>query len=142
MSASLANNNYVAAVHAIIEGTTLPIDICSVCQGDDRYYGFASLEWALLYFFLSLYNSSRADIDLNSENMRFLGQLRFDVKGIGLILDNKTYSGRISFLEANQNDITVSKVQQVPDKDDKVLGPKRLYRIKLESCLICLSSTS
>lgn len=49
-------------------------------------YSFLSLEWAFL-----------ADIDMNSEFLRILGGLRFEVYSVYRVLALRTYPGRITF---------------------------------------------
>jgi hypothetical protein len=43
-------------------GKTLPVDICSVIQGEKRYFSILSVTWSLV-----------ADIDVESEKYRWMG---------------------------------------------------------------------
>ena len=52
-----------------------------------RKFSFLSLEWALA-----------ADIDIESESLRFLGNLRFDVYALIRVLWLRKYKGRFSYL--------------------------------------------
>lgn len=53
----------------------------------ERHWAFLSLEWAIV-----------ADIDIESETMRHLGEARFDVYGARRGLFLRKYSGRFSYL--------------------------------------------
>eukprot|EP01128_Nolandella_sp_AFSM9_P002284 TRINITY_DN1265_c0_g1_i1.p1 TRINITY_DN1265_c0_g1~~TRINITY_DN1265_c0_g1_i1.p1 ORF type:complete len:347 (+),score=76.55 TRINITY_DN1265_c0_g1_i1:67-1107(+) len=75
LSACLDADDAITAVFAIIQGTTIPVDLISTsynlnAEKPDTVYGFLSLEWAAL-----------SHIDLESEGYRWLGPLRFDLKG-------------------------------------------------------------
>jgi diacylglycerol kinase family enzyme len=56
-----------------------------------RRFSFLSLEWAIV-----------ADIDIESENLRFLGSARFDVYGFYRCLWLRRYRGRFSYLPPMQ----------------------------------------
>lgn len=49
-------------------------------------FSFMALEWAII-----------ADVDLNSEHLRFLGGLRFEVYAALRILKMKRYKAKITF---------------------------------------------
>jgi len=73
--------------------------------------------------FLSVSWATMSVIDLESEGYRWLGPLRFDVKGVVEIANCYTYKGRISYIPAEQ--IFPSKEQYISlDGDGK---PKLEY---------------
>lgn len=53
---------------------------------DAPIYSFLSLEWAMI-----------ADLDINSEFLRCMGALRFEVYAAWLILKHKRYLAKLSY---------------------------------------------
>lgn len=52
--------------------------------------------------------SDRSVIDLQSESYRWLGSLRFDIKGVVEIFSCESYKGKITYLEAEKSEISGS----------------------------------
>ncbi|KAJ2611774.1 Sphingosine kinase 1 [Coemansia sp. RSA 1365] len=76
------------AAVAILKAQSRPIDIMSVMQASGRTeYCFLSVTWGLL-----------ADIDIESERMRWAGAARFDLYGTLRIMNMRFYGGRLHYL--------------------------------------------
>ncbi|GBG34773.1 Sphingosine kinase 1 [Hondaea fermentalgiana] len=100
--AKLAHNAESSAF-LIAQGNTESLDVAAVdiyntdadtaLEGDvqnvsvRRVYSFLSLEWAMI-----------ADIDIDSEYMRFLGDFRFQLEGLKRVIFTRKYKGRLSYL--------------------------------------------
>ncbi len=55
-------------------------------------YSFLSFEWCFM-----------ADIDMNSEFLRFLGGLRFEIYGLWRLLKVRRYKGKFSYSKTSTN---------------------------------------
>lgn len=75
------------AAFIIAKGKQQSCDLAAVEQNGKQYYSFLSLAWGLI-----------SDADLESEKLKFLGSLRFDVYALMLICLLRTYKGRFSFI--------------------------------------------
>ena len=58
-------HHQVNAMFRFLKGKSRPLDITHVKVGQQEYYSFLSVSWGVL-----------ADIDINSEILRFLGETR------------------------------------------------------------------
>ena len=77
----------VNAAFLIIKGKQQSFDLATVKQNNTEYYSFLSLSWGLI-----------SDVDIESEKLKFLGSLRFDVYALMLLSLLRTYKGRFSFI--------------------------------------------
>ncbi|KAK5652062.1 hypothetical protein OQA88_10838 [Cercophora sp. LCS_1] len=68
------------AALAIVKGVPTPLDLVSVTQGDKRMLSFLSQALGIV-----------ADLDIGTENMRWMGAARFTVGFLRLVLQKKTY---------------------------------------------------
>ncbi|KAL4470090.1 hypothetical protein ABPG72_008749 [Tetrahymena utriculariae] len=85
------------AAYLICKGSVKDMDMIHMqTKSNPSIYSFLSLSWAYI-----------ADVDLNSEHLRFLARLRFDVMGVYRALFQKKYSG---ILYTTDEDL-----QQLPD---------------------------
>jgi len=75
------------AAFIIAKGKQQSCDLAIVEQNGQQSYSFLSLAWGLI-----------SDADLESEKLKFLGSLRFDVYALMLICLLRTYQGRFSFI--------------------------------------------
>jgi len=91
LAASLNAPNPLTSIYGIISGRSTTMDIFTILQGDSRKYGFLSISWATM-----------SVIDLESEGYRWLGPLRFDIKGAVEIANCYAYKGRISYIPAEE----------------------------------------
>jgi len=81
------------ACYLIAKGKTTHSDLTVYEMPDKpRVYSFLSFVWAAM-----------AKIDIESEKVRWLGALRFDVYGVFTILKNKTYRAKLTYSETNNN---------------------------------------
>ncbi|XP_018417321.1 PREDICTED: ceramide kinase-like [Nanorana parkeri] len=86
------NDPVTSALHIII-GDTQPMDVCaSYHDGELMRYSVSLIGYG---FF--------GDVLRESENMRWVGPLRYDLAGIRMVLSNRSYRGTVEFLEANDN---------------------------------------
>ncbi|PSB11402.1 sphingosine kinase [Pleurocapsa sp. CCALA 161] len=79
--------NPLTATFMIAKGKQQSFDLASVTQNGQEYYSFLSLAWGLI-----------SDVDIESEKLKFLGALRFDVYAVMLLSLLRTYKGRFSYL--------------------------------------------
>eukprot|EP00899_Mesostigma_viride_P001425 jgi/Mesvir1/11283/Mv01077-RA.1 len=85
-----ANGEPCDPLHAavcIARGATQALDVYTVSQGDKRFHGVLGMTWALI-----------ADIDIESERFRFLGELRFTLQSIPRLLNLRRYNGSVHFI--------------------------------------------
>lgn len=75
------------AAFLIAKGRQQSFDLATVTQNDQEYYSCLSLAWGLI-----------SEVDIESEKLKFLGALRFDVYALILISLLRTYRGRFSYL--------------------------------------------
>lgn len=98
---SLVNATFVA-----IKGTPHPMDLSYVETKTSRQYSFLMLGWGLI-----------SDIDILTEFMRCLGELRFHLGAVYYIGRKKMYPGRLSLLNYSETnlppkDIELSSLQE------------------------------
>ncbi|KAM5145512.1 LOW QUALITY PROTEIN: ceramide kinase-like [Mantella aurantiaca] len=87
------NDPVTSALHIII-GDTQPMDVCaSYHDGQLMRYSVSLIGYG---FF--------GDVLRESENMRCVGPMRYDLAGIRMVLSNRSYRGTVEYLEANDND--------------------------------------
>ncbi|KAF9093752.1 sphinganine kinase lcb4 [Mortierella sp. AM989] len=75
------------AVLGIIKGKAMPVDLCSVTQGLNRFFSFVLQSFGLI-----------ADVDLGSEHLRWMGEARFTVSAVGKLLSQTTYSCELAYI--------------------------------------------
>jgi sphingosine kinase len=80
LAVSLMTPGPVSAVWNIIKGATRELDLSSVRQGSTQRWAFLSVAWGLT-----------ADIDMESEKYRWMGETRFTVAAIPRIFRLKSY---------------------------------------------------
>ncbi|KAL0044874.1 hypothetical protein WJX82_000765 [Trebouxia sp. C0006] len=78
----------VTAAYAICKGRTRSIDIVSMLQPPStRFFSFLSLNFGLI-----------SNLDIGTENLRWMGNLRFTLGAIQQILQGKTHQAHIAVL--------------------------------------------
>ncbi|XP_072286689.1 ceramide kinase-like isoform X2 [Pyxicephalus adspersus] len=83
------NDPVTSALHIII-GDTQPIDVCaSYHDGQLMRYSVSLTGYG---FF--------GDVLRESESMRWVGPMRYDLAGLRMVLSNRSYRGTVEFLEA------------------------------------------
>lgn len=75
------------AAFLIAKGRQQSFDLAQVTQGEREYYSFLSLAWGLI-----------SDADIESEKIKLIGSLRFDVYALILLTQLRTYKGKFSYL--------------------------------------------
>ena len=71
----------------ICKGMTSKIDLSTYQTKNHTYTGFLTMTWAMI-----------ADIDIESECIRFLGVLRNDLWGAWRVLNLRSYKAKLSYL--------------------------------------------
>jgi sphingosine kinase len=79
--------NPLNAAFMIAKGRQQSLDLATVTQNGKKYYSCLSLAWGLV-----------SEIDIESEKLKFLGALRFDVYALILMSLLRTYRGKFSYL--------------------------------------------
>ncbi|MGF1591558.1 MAG: diacylglycerol kinase family protein [Pleurocapsa sp.] len=87
LSKSGESYNPLNAAFLIAKGRQQTFDLAAVKQNNLEYYSFLSLAWGLI-----------SDVDIESEKLKFLGALRFDLYALMLLSSLRTYKGKFSFL--------------------------------------------
>eukprot|EP01041_Mallomonas_annulata_P011506 gene11506-24050_t len=87
-----SNEKYsiINAIFVAIKGKPSAIDLSTVTTLNHSYTSFLLLGWGLI-----------SDIDILSEPMRWMGELRLYLGAIRFILEKRLYNGRISILPPN-----------------------------------------
>ena len=95
----------VSAAFLIAKGKKQPCDIIMTEQNNRRGYSFLSLSWGLV-----------SDVDIESEKLRFLGSLRFDLYALMRVCLLQTYRGRFSFVPHPDCNYPLTKVTKQDDE--------------------------
>jgi sphingosine kinase len=108
---TLAGESYnpLNAAFIIAKGRQQSFDLASVIQNGTKYCSFLSLAWGLI-----------SEVDIESEKLKFLGALRFNVYALILMSLLHTYRGRFSYLihpDYNQGEKNLSPSWQVIEDD-------------------------
>lgn len=108
--------NLAISALTILKGHPLPLDICSITQGDERYFSFLSQAYGLM-----------ADVDLGTEHMRWMGNQRFIVGFIQRAIRGPSYDCEISMrvLEMDKETLKrdmLERRQARHDNKDNVIG--------------------
>ncbi|MGC9527152.1 MAG: diacylglycerol kinase family protein [Limnospira sp.] len=83
----------INATIAIAKGKIKPVDLLKITQGDRQYFGVLSVSWGLI-----------ADVDIESDKLRFLGSLKTDTYALFKILTLRSYRGKISLIPVDPDD--------------------------------------
>jgi len=98
LAASTSLWDPITAAYAICKGRTHPLDMASVPEGCRRHL-----------LFLSIVFGSMANLDVGTENLRWMGEARFTVGGIREVLSNRMYPIKVAYWPDN-----VPMPQQAP----------------------------
>ena len=79
----------VNAVFVAVKGASAPMDLSLVCTREQTFHSFLILGWGLI-----------ADIDLQSEGFRWMGETRLYLAAVYFAMRRKRYRARLSFLTA------------------------------------------
>lgn len=101
--------NILESIFLIGKGKSAPIDTSLYQTRTKKYTSFLTYSYGLV-----------ADIDLESEVLRFIGDARILVYAVWKIMTFNIYLGRLSYLPANANvndNVPKSLEEPLPDKD-------------------------
>ncbi|KAG0539677.1 hypothetical protein BDA96_03G342300 [Sorghum bicolor] len=90
------------AVFAIIKGHKQSLDVCTILQGDTKFFSVLLMTWGLV-----------ADIDIESEKYRWMGSARFDFYALVRIMNLRKYCGSIQFVPAPGYEAYGEPIKQV-----------------------------
>lgn len=79
----------VAATLGVAKGRVSPLDLMLVETPKGALYSFLTVGWGIM-----------ADIDIESERLRAIGEIRFTLWAFWRVFNLRTYQGRISYLPA------------------------------------------
>lgn len=87
-----------------LKGHVSPIDMTRVVTGSGhRHLSFLMLAWGII-----------SDIDLLSETMRWMGEMRLYVAAVYFVLRNRPYHGRVSILTATDGNASMTEADLPP----------------------------
>ncbi|GKY91331.1 hypothetical protein MPSEU_000105300 [Mayamaea pseudoterrestris] len=89
----------IESILPICKGETSKVDLSRYTTSNQSYTSFLTFTWAMV-----------ADIDIDSELIHFLGEVRFDIWGVLRILWLRRYKARFSFLKPKKEVSTESIV--------------------------------
>lgn len=86
--------------------SNMDLSVYQTATNESFYTSFLTYSWGMI-----------ADIDIESEMIRFLGELRNDVWAVWRLINLRTYKGKFSYLPAPTNTCTVGKNDAGVDDD-------------------------
>ncbi|KAJ0791566.1 putative sphingosine kinase [Helianthus annuus] len=105
------------AMLSVIQGHKRSLDVATIWQGQSRFFSVLMLAWGLI-----------ADIDIESEQYRWMGSARMDLYGLQRILSLRKYNGCISFVPApgfeDAGEPTSASVEPLTTQHHGYQGPK------------------
>ena len=94
-----------SSVFTILRGSPVPLDIVKVEIADSSiHYSFLGIAYGII-----------ADVDVDSERYRYIGDLRFTLMGLKKIMQRQCFSGKVWYLPLNEADYTAGKGGAGPD---------------------------
>lgn len=102
----------IPSVLNAVHGRVVPMDLVKVTTEKGCFYSFLSVGWGLM-----------ADIDIESERLRAIGEARFAVWGVIRALGLRRYKGRLSYLPVSGYDATqqIKNVSEPRPKRSKTI---------------------
>ncbi|KAK9465382.1 ATP-NAD kinase-like domain-containing protein [Lipomyces arxii] len=97
----VGSNDLPFATLSTVKGVPIPVDLCSLTQGDKRYVTFLSQALGMI-----------ADCDLGTENMRWMGESRFTVGLVMRVLSRAKYPCEVSVRIAHESRSQVRRAYQ------------------------------
>ena len=95
-------DNLILSMDTRVEAVDM--DLSTYTTTEAEYKSFLSLSWAIV-----------ADVDLESEVLRVLGPLRFDVYAVWRMMALRRYSAEFSYLPAGADDTVAPLGSPVPE---------------------------
>ena len=77
----------LTSTFCVLKGMARPFDIGTILQGERRLFFFLALSWGII-----------ADVDFDSEKLRWLGSFRFTFTALSKMVSLKMYRGKIEFI--------------------------------------------
>jgi len=109
LKAENTKNFLLDAIRNIIYGYSVYIDAYAAKQKNQTdTLGFISTQWGVM-----------AVIDFESEKFRFMGNFRFEFKGVLELISGRFYNARLYFKPCNINDIKSDKIHKVMDNENR-----------------------
>lgn len=108
--ASKANHSPVDCAFAIVKGISSSVDLSRYETKSKSYTSFLTFSWAMI-----------ADIDIESECIRWVGFLRMDIWGVVRVLFLRRYRAKFSYLPPTADKTTISippLSEPIPDTGD------------------------
>jgi diacylglycerol kinase family enzyme len=96
LAAAICTLDPLTAAFNIAKGFRRPLDIVRTSQDGVGELCFLSINWAMI-----------SDVDFESEQYRWMGGVRFTVAAVVRLLNMRHYTGRISYLPANNEPLSV-----------------------------------
>ena len=93
----------IDAVFVAVRGTSTPMDLVKVEQGETIMWSFLSICWGIL-----------SAMDIESESMRWMGEARFTVQAIKQMLNYPVKSGKLWFVPLSEGDSTEENLLLAP----------------------------
>ena len=91
------------SIFRICKGRSTKLDLSSYQTKSKSYTSFLTMSWAMI-----------ADIDIESECIRFLGALRNDIWGVWRVINLRSYRARFSYLPIDTEN-TTNQNKELPD---------------------------
>jgi sphingosine kinase len=96
----------------VARGNAIWIDLGRYQTTDKSYTSFLTFTWGMI-----------ADLDIESEVVRFLGSLRIDLWAVLCVIRGRRYRGRLSYLPATSTSSNSQHSQDSPSNTRNVLHP-------------------
>ncbi|KAF9128300.1 Sphingosine kinase 1 [Mortierella sp. GBA39] len=125
IAASLGIVSQLVATLTVVRGETSKLDIFSLSQlNRPRIYSMLSFSWGMM-----------ADADIESDNYRWLGPLRFDVAGFIRMVRLRRYPGKVYVLppKHQQNPSTTKQQLTPPQSSSHKREPESRFQHLLDS---------
>jgi sphingosine kinase len=101
--------SHLESTFLIAKSQTTAMDLSKYETSTQEYYSFLTFTWAMI-----------ADVDIESESVRFLGSLRFDLCAAWRVVSLRTYQARLSYLLPSKHDKSIDLGSAMPKFTDPV----------------------
>ena len=94
----------ISSVFTVVKGKEWPLDILKAQMSKpEPHYSFLSIVYGIV-----------ADVDIESERFRYLGDIRFSIMGVKKIIEKAVFSGKLSYIPVNDDNSSNSN-ETVPN---------------------------
>jgi len=106
-----ANEAYspLESTFMIAKNQVTRMDLSKYKTLDQEYISFLTFTWAMI-----------AEVDIDSEYVRFLGDLRFDLIAVWKVLSRRTYQARLSYLSPSKHDKNIAIGDTMPNLTEPI----------------------